>query len=298
MGIKTEIIKFNVKERYRKYRGVDRNFDTVALANLINSGAVQERVKHGDMVGYFGHWVREKFGMMPKEGAIVDGKQVALEPAVRTVYLKAYPNGDIEHQQEFLNTKSGLLSERLHKSKAYGFSSAVQFNSIRDLQVPYSFCGFDFVGEPNFSGNRGYDVAFDSVDDVISEFDSVAEHNNLIDSINAMFDAQENEVARLKRELEDVHKMYSASIKAFDSVNEENAELYSMLSQADKDEKDNAFDSVTDLLKFNLTSKFDKADAFADAELVGFEESEEKAQPVSPAAKIVGKLFDSIAKAI
>jgi hypothetical protein len=72
--MRTGIIKFNVTQRGRKFRGGDRNFDPVALAELVNGGDVQERVKNRDMRGYFGHLVRTKFGMEPPETAFFDSK--------------------------------------------------------------------------------------------------------------------------------------------------------------------------------------------------------------------------------
>lgn len=36
------------------------------------------------MRGYFGQWPRIKFGMMPAEGGLIDGKSIAVEPALLT----------------------------------------------------------------------------------------------------------------------------------------------------------------------------------------------------------------------
>ena len=99
MTLVTDSITYNVRERGRKHRGVDRNFDTAALAALINGAGVQEKVKHGDMMGYLGHWPRVKFGMEVTEGGIDPGtgKAVSLPMAIRTVELHADPDGSITH---------------------------------------------------------------------------------------------------------------------------------------------------------------------------------------------------------
>lgn len=152
--MKTELIKYNLKERGRKHRGQERNFDIPRIAATINSRETQERVKNRDMLGYYGHWSRIKFGMNPQEGKIDSGQVIHVEPAIVTTHLKAFPDGTIEHQAEFLPTKSGELAAKLFAGKAGGFSSAI------DTLKP-EFHGFDYVLEPNYTTNRGY--TFDSV---------------------------------------------------------------------------------------------------------------------------------------
>ena len=186
MGIKTGRIKYNVNNRGRAFRGKDRHFDTTALAKLVNGGACQERVAKGDMLGYYGHWPRVKFGMEPIEGGIVGGKAVAIEPAIRTTFLKAYDDGTIEHESEFLETEPGKAAARLFLSKAGGFSSAIDAPKRGNVNVPSAFYGFDYVLEPNYTTNRGY--MLDSVngeDGLI--LDQVAEYNAMIESTNRIF---------------------------------------------------------------------------------------------------------------
>src|SRR5258708_18352055 len=156
--MKTEIIRYNLTERGRTYRGKERSFDIPRIVAAINSGACQEKVKHRDMLGYYGHWPRVKFGMNPAEGGVVDGKAVRVEPAIVTTYLKALDDGTVEHQEEFLDNDAGKLAYNLYKSKAGGFSSAI--DEFR--RSGPEFYGFDYVLEPNYSTNRGYDIALDS----------------------------------------------------------------------------------------------------------------------------------------
>ncbi len=155
--MKTGIIKYNAAARGRQFRGVDRRFDTARLAALINGGDVQERVRNRDLHGYLGHWVRERFGMSPKEAVIHDGRVIPLEPALVTTYLRAEPNGDIEHEAEFLDTYTGRTAMRMWASRAGGFSSAIDVDMGRtDADIPVGFHGFDFVREPNYTANRGF----------------------------------------------------------------------------------------------------------------------------------------------
>lgn len=161
----TDSITYNVHERGRKIRGIDRRFDTGLLAKMINGPDVQEKVKHGDMLGYFGHWPRIKFGMATVEGGIDkdSGKAVALPMAVRTVELSAAPDGTITHRAEFLDTEAGHIAEGLYKSKAGGFSSAIDAVPNTSPHIPRAFHGFDYVYEPNYSTNRGHSLVLDSI---------------------------------------------------------------------------------------------------------------------------------------
>lgn len=146
----TPLIKFNLKERGRKYRGQDRNFDIKNLVKAINSDETQERVKLGDLTGFYGHYWRLKFGAEPKEGGVLDGQIVNLEPCFRTTKLKAYDDGTVEHVAEFFPTDSGYKAWEQLQAKTGGFSSVITKSSN------YEFHGFDFVREPNFTHNRPY----------------------------------------------------------------------------------------------------------------------------------------------
>lgn len=149
-------ITFNCRDRLRKHRGRERNFDSAAMAAVVNSPAVQERVAKGDMLGYYGHLPRVLFGMEPGEAAVHKGKMVILEPAIATTKLSASLDGVITHEVQFLDTASGRMAARLHGNNKGGFSSAISCRTTGGNAVPYEFHGFDFVFEPNFSGNRGY----------------------------------------------------------------------------------------------------------------------------------------------
>lgn len=268
MASKTGVIKYSVKDRGRKHRGQDRNFDTVALAQLINSPAIQEKIKHGDMVGYLGHWPRVKFGMNPSEGGIVDGKAISLEPAVRTTILRAFPDGTIEHETEFLDTAPGKMAARMYASKAGGFSSAIDTRRVADKQIPTGFYGFDYVFEPNFTHNRGYAVALDGVFDEESVFDAIAEQQQLVAVFDSMFDT--------------VQSAYDKLQAAFDQVSLENEELMSMLVKKTGDKKPEiVLDSLVNVVHGKISGhQFDNADSFLKAPLAGLQKPEEKTDPV------------------
>ncbi len=265
MGKKTGIIKYNLLDRMRKHRGQERNFDTAAAERLLNGPAVQERIRLGDMTGYFGHWPRVQFGLDPAEGGIVSGKQVSLEPCVRTTFLKAYPNGDVEHEQEFLDTTSGKIAERIYGSNAYGFSSAIDAKRLGAIQVPTGFFGFDFVKEPNYSANRGYVVALDGVIDSEDVLDAVAERNDLFDTVNRMLDEQAA-----------AHQM---TLVTLDSVLLENEQLLSMLAKSPSAGKAIVLDGCMDLIGVPKTSYLDSADDFLKAKLVPYERSASEQAP-------------------
>lgn len=272
---RTGVIRFNVKERGRKHLGQDRNFDTVALANLINSGAVQERVANGDMYGFYGHWPRTKFGMEPMEGGFVGGKRVDLEPAHRTIHLKAFPDGTIEHETEFLDTLPGRLAERLFRTKAGGFSSAIVAPRRGAMQVPQSFHGFDYVLEPNYTTNRGYTL--DGVE--VSEedalvLDEVGAYNSLLDSTNTLLDRIQSDYDRLDT--------------VASQLELENAELRSMLARKMPGAAV-VLDGVLDVVSHPPSHRFANADEFHHAELAAFEP--EKKEPAPPAPKTAADNF-------
>ena len=209
----TPLITYNLKDRGRKFRGKVRNFDIPALVRAINGGVTQEKVKHRDMFGYYGHWPRVKFGMAPIEGGIVDGKQVAIEPALVTTYLKAFDDGTVEHRAEFLDTNAGRLAKSLFDRKTGGFSSAIDENK------PEMF-GFDYVLEPNFSTNRGYEIALDGI----------AEGMSLDDVAMGAYSQNIVELTSVLRLLDSVSNEHARTLEVVERLSRENETYLSMLS--------------------------------------------------------------------
>ena len=270
MGRKTGIIKFNLADRMRKHRGQERNFDLDAAVRLINGGPVQERVKHGDMVGYYGHWPRVKFGLDPEEGGFLEGKQISLEPAVRTVHLKAFPDGTVEHEQEFLDTASGKVAERVYGSNAYGFSSAMDSRRLGGKTVPTGFFGFDFVREPNYTQNRGYAMALDGVMDEGDVLDAVAERDALFDEVNKLLDSAAQDAER--------------TLQVVERLSLENEQLYGMLMKYETAPKEVTLDGCIDVVHGNKSSPLLRAEDFMNAQLTPYEKSEGETENKSASA--------------
>ncbi|ABO60644.1 hypothetical protein LA345_39160 (plasmid) [Burkholderia vietnamiensis] len=221
MGKKTGKIVYNVHERGREHVGKERLFDLRALASLVNGDAVQEKVRNRDLLGYYGHSIRVKFGIEPPEWAMVNGKQIFFEPAVVTTYLCADENGNIEHETEFLDTEPGKMAARLHDSKAGGFSSAIQAVPNGLAHVPKKFGGFDYVHEPNYTTNRGYvfDSASGELDMNELVFDSVmTDMHHQQAAMNLIFDSLQAD--------------HTLAMQALERLREENEELLSLLSAA------------------------------------------------------------------
>lgn len=227
MGFVTERITYNVHERGRKHRGVDRHFDTVALAKLINGAAVQERVKAGDLQGYYGHWPRIKFGMAVTEGGIIDGKVVTDLPiAIKTVELSADDQGNITHRAEFLDTAAGRLAASLYDSKTGGFSSAIDVVPGTRPAIPTEFQGFDYVLEPNYNTNRGHRVLLDAVAPEAAE-GARAEMLELLDAVAADASASGTYLLTMLDSLQAQHRL---ALETLERVSRENDLLVGRLA--------------------------------------------------------------------
>jgi len=203
------VIKYNLHDRGRQYRGTERNYNVKAIVDSINGGPTQERVKTRGMLGYFGHWPRLRFGMEPPEGGVVDGQAQAIEPAVVTTHLAAFDDGTVEHKTEFLDNTTGNIVAKMYANRVGGFSSAI------DVRKPELF-GFDWVNDPNYSTNRGYDLLCDSVvagevtlDQVFAE--EQAQQQSMIERLVATLEAN-NRIAldrceSLERTVEELMEM-------------------------------------------------------------------------------------------
>jgi hypothetical protein len=187
MSKKTQLITYNLADRGRsKDVGTDRSdVDIKSMVDRINASDTQELVNSGDMFGYYGHELRGRFGMNPPDVWLNPntGESIRIEPAIRTVKLSADNDGNVSHQQEFLDTDTGKYSERLYANNAGGFSSAVmrKMGEAGKYGIT-SFDGFDYVRQPNYNTNRGggmfdslfwlddsIEMAFDSLDGITPE---------------------------------------------------------------------------------------------------------------------------------
>lgn len=153
----TKLITFNLNERGRKYTGQDRSdVDVKAWVDLINSPATQEMVSTGGLLGYYGHQVRQLFGMNPPETAFLAGKEYRISPAVRTVEFFADSAGNVSHKEEFLETDAGEYAFKNYKAKVGGFSMAVDAQPVGGRYIPTVMGGMDYVLQQNFVENCGY----------------------------------------------------------------------------------------------------------------------------------------------
>lgn len=257
-----DIIKFNVGQRGRTHRGTERNFDTRALAALVNSPATQERVNNRDMLGYYGHWQRMKFGLIPPETVVAGGKIINIEPAIVTTYLRADPDGTIEHKTEFLETAAGKIAARLHASRTGGYSSAIHANPRNGLDVATVFAGFDYVLEPNFTSNRGY--TFDSIMGV-----DAADEGMIFDFVMQDFSRNNTAMLALYDSLQGDHALALATIQ---QLQEENEDLLSALARGGNTVLDSAGGSRPMLMSKQATQAFAaRAEGFRGARLHGFQ---------------------------
>lgn len=200
MSKRTGVIRYNLNDTGRDFTGTRRHVDVDAAMRLFNGVVTQEMVRKGDIVGYVGHQYRLlKTGLDVPETVIVDGKEVVLEPAMRTVYLKCYPNGDVEHEQEFLDTASGRVAQRLWESKAYGFSSAIHAptDEATGLRVPMGYFGMDLVRGPNYDTNRGYTVMLDSVGAADQGGQALSDHAAMLDAVDRMIKESDAHAAEI-----------------------------------------------------------------------------------------------------
>jgi len=227
MGKRTGVIRYNLNNNGRTFTGQPRKIDIDAAMRLFNGPAVQESVRKGDIVGYIGHQYREKYTLDVPETVMVDGVPVVLEPAVRTIYIKCSPTGDVEHEQEFLDTAPGRVALRLWESKAYGFSSAIFAPEEGGLRVPKAYFGMDLVRAPNYDSNRGYAVMLDSVDaGAFPGTDNfVCENAALLDSVDTMIKESDAFAATVSTSLLEQYQLN-------DELTEYNARLLERLRQA------------------------------------------------------------------
>lgn len=64
MSRKTAKITYSVKERGYQFNGQNRDdIDVQAMVKFINSPKTQELITKGNILGYYGHQVRELYGL-------------------------------------------------------------------------------------------------------------------------------------------------------------------------------------------------------------------------------------------
>lgn len=204
----TDPITYNLNSRGRAASGIPRNYKSVpAIVAAINSPRTQEMVKRRDLLGFFSHVPRRMFGLFPLDNAgFVGGQQKTFLPAFVTTSLTAAPDGTVTHVAEFLDTEPGRAACDMWKAKVGGFSTAIDENSS-----PVLFAGLDYVGIPNYDGNRGYTLDSGADDGVSGD---IAAYMAMVNAVRmtldsggmapgdvlAAFGAAQERIARLERE--------------------------------------------------------------------------------------------------
>lgn len=232
----TKPISYSLHERGRVHTGMNRSSVNVqAMIDKINSPYIQEQVETGSMYGFCGHQIRQRFGMIPPETAIVGNQTILLEPATRTVYLKAEPDGTVTHKQEFLENDKGEHVLRQYKGKIGGFSTAVNYRISGQELYPNVFGGFDYVFAQNFLENASIGL-FDSAmgtdaiplinamleNEIVAMYDSITESSQNFEYLQAMSDRArqaERELKRLKNQTrERLNRKKQQDLDAYDSA--------------------------------------------------------------------------------
>lgn len=268
--LQTDLISYNLKDRGRKYRGKERDFDIPALVKAINSPECQERVKKRDMLGFYGHWPRMKFGLYPAEGGIQQGKAMAIEPAIVTTFLKAYSDGTVEHRAEFLDTDAGKLAQKLFQDRVGGFSSAID-------QGKPEFFGFDYVLEPNYSTNRGW--ALDCVQAMPPEQFEAAIYGEQIRGVMVLLDKVTSE-----RDLAN---------ETIEHLRAENADLIAKAAQQNRREEEALRAFQTRYVSLDTVERLEEDTALFKSmeKLPRVEEPEERSQPTAAEDSLYGRIL-------
>lgn len=299
MRVRTEVISYNLNDRGRNFAGQDRKVDIPAAMRVLNGPQVQELVRKGDVFGYIGHMFREKYGLNVPETVIEGGKVVVLEPCVRTVMIKCLPDGTIEHKQEFLNNAPGRIAARLYASKAYGFSSVFHAPEENGLRTPKTFHGMDFVKNPNYDTNRGYDAMLDSLEaGAIESLGFAGECAALMDSIEGIMAQNDAQAA-------EISEAYLYQCKVNDEQTDLIARLMLRIQKAGTGAMLDSVDPDTlqrgsEFLPSRAQAMLDSADRFMNAELPGLEpapeelEAEKKTGVLAKSVELVRKVIGGV----
>lgn len=228
-GRRTDTITYDLKQRGRSLTGIDRsNVDMNAMINLINSAAVQEASNVGDLKGFYGHDIRKRFGMIPPETVLIDGKTVYLEPAITTKDVQATKDGKVTYHIEFFDNQAGEFVKRQYVANSIGFSTAVNYKNTGINLIPVGFFGFDAVFNANYPENTGdgqlYDGLFVPVNQqgLVSCFDSATDIQQLSHSEAMIARMLEQSIVR---DFDSIHtqmglmQMHSQALDQIDMLN-------------------------------------------------------------------------------
>ncbi len=275
----TKTLTYNLANRGRVHGGKDRsNVDIQGMIRKINSAEVQEQVDAGFMNGFCGHQIRQRWGMVPPESIEIDGKMIYLEPATRTLSVKAFDDGTVEHKQEFFENVAGEHVMRQYKAKIGGFSTAVNFFIDGPILRPNIFAGFDYVFSPNYVDNASIGL-FDS--STASEVLPII--NQMLDTeIVALYDS----MYASNQDYEYIQAMSKRAREAERELNKlkrQTARRVQKTQQITLDQYDNSLYSNT----LNFDQQFEEARTFLSISIA--ESEKNKTQPEKQADQMMSK---------
>lgn len=229
---------YDLRDTGRRATGAARGWDIPSCVALINSPRVQESARKGDLLGYCGHIPRTLANTLRSvEGAVIGGKYVAFEFATCTRQIECSPEGVVTHSTEFLDTESGEKARKHHDAKVGGFSSAMARAPRTSPGVAIGFSGFDYVGAPNYDGNRGYRAVLDSVD---GAGPALEEMEMVLDMVAD--DARAGEMAA--QILASVMPQYLAALQTLERSERDRAALIDRLARAGGGPAEHVMDSA------------------------------------------------------
>lgn len=165
--LKTVTKSFNLKDHGRS-DGNGRGYLIDSVKRMRDSPLFKERLKLGELYGYFGHNLRQLAGKMDLDETTIvqfEGKPVVIEtvPSNRTVAFDVSDDGVVTHTQEILDTPSGRAVAAMLDAGVGGWSWAV--NGIQGIAgaVARTFHGFDFVKHPSYIDLEKQQAMFESV---------------------------------------------------------------------------------------------------------------------------------------
>ena len=172
--MRTVTDRFSLVEKIRKYTPQNnRKYILESVNSTFSDPLVLERIKLGEMFGYFGHGRRamnyERTGVLdlPETCIImVDGKPVLIEnvPSNRTLDIGMDDSGIVTHTQEIMDTVTGDIVNGMEKAKAGGWSWATGGDDQTFRTFVNSYHGMDYVNNPNYISLDKQNVMFESAE--------------------------------------------------------------------------------------------------------------------------------------
>ena len=155
---------FNLFDEGRTYTGHHRKYILESAVNTCYSPAVREGIRLREIFGYFGHGRRQLAGKLRlgeiEPVKLPDGSTIITEciPSNVTTRFEIDKDGNVEHEQEILESVPGKVALGLHQSRVGGFSWATggTDGGVMGATRVTSFHGFDYVLNPGFVKNRGF----------------------------------------------------------------------------------------------------------------------------------------------